>query len=84
MKSWEIFLLVSDADVFSFWEIFVKVWLCLIIPAGQIAADKKLECEMTIRAGKIVYDPNGNAANADHGAEGIPGEINCQSSITKF
>jgi dihydroorotase len=27
----------------------------------KIEADKKLECEMTIRAGKIVYDLNGIA-----------------------
>jgi dihydroorotase len=27
----------------------------------KIEADKKLECEMTVRAGKIVYDLNGIA-----------------------
>jgi dihydroorotase len=27
----------------------------------KITADKKLQCEMTIRAGKIVYDLNGIA-----------------------
>ena len=28
----------------------------------KIKTDKKLECEMTIRAGKIVYDLNGIAS----------------------
>ena len=29
----------------------------------RMKGDKKLECELTIRAGKVVYDLNGLAAN---------------------
>jgi formylmethanofuran dehydrogenase subunit A len=57
-KSWELTLSVgSDADIaiiniregkFGFWD----------YAGNKIEVIKKLECEMTIRGGKIVYDLN--------------------------
>jgi dihydroorotase len=50
----------SDADV-AILNIRKGIFGLFDYTGYKIAADKKLECEMTIRAGKIVYDLNGIA-----------------------